>query len=137
MFAKVIFKSEGFSLIEIILALFVLAIGILGYISLFGSSIRGTTFSRQYTQAVIIAQRQLDRLINSSYESVDLSPGIHGPTTYLENGFSTNCTYIISDSNTSTTSNTTIIYKKIQLDVAWNEDNEPYQLTFFARKKRE
>ncbi len=130
-------KSDGFSLLEIVLALFVLAIGILGYMSLFGGSVRGAKFSRQYTKAVTLAESELDRIFNASYDSPVLSTGTHGPTVYTDNGFSANTTYVVTSGVSTTTSNSTIIYKRINFTVAWTEGSEPYSLSFLALKRRE
>ncbi len=137
MFKRVLNNTDGFSLIEIVLALFVLAIGILGYMSLFGGSVRGTKFSGDYTSAVTLAQSQLDKLFNASFDSPILSMGFHGPINHSENGFSANSTYRVISGNSSTTSNATLFYKRIKLDVVWAEGGESNTLTFRVIKKRD
>lgn len=48
-------KQRGFSLVETLVALFVLAIGILGLYALHATSIRGGSSAHQRSQAVLIA----------------------------------------------------------------------------------
>ncbi len=55
-------KQFGFSLVETLVALFVLAIGILGLSALHATSMRGGSSSHHRSQAVLIAYDVMDRL---------------------------------------------------------------------------
>ena len=55
-------KQSGFSLVETLVALFVLAIGILGLSALHATSMRGGSSSHHRSQAVLIAYDLMDRL---------------------------------------------------------------------------
>ena len=55
-------KQSGFSLVETLVALFVLAIGILGLSALHATSMRGGSSSHHRSQAVLIAYDVMDRL---------------------------------------------------------------------------
>ena len=59
---KRITKSHGFSLIEVMIALLVLAVGILGISKLQGTLIRNTSDANQRTVAVSVAQQKIDDL---------------------------------------------------------------------------
>ncbi|NQZ52871.1 MAG: prepilin-type N-terminal cleavage/methylation domain-containing protein [Piscirickettsiaceae bacterium] len=66
-------KSKGFSLIEVMIALVVLAIGILGISKLQGTLIRNSSDAHQRTVAVSIAQQKIDDLRSYSKLNSDLS----------------------------------------------------------------
>lgn len=55
-------NREGFSLLEILIGLVILAIGILAIAGMQMTSIRGTSFSNRLSQASIIAQEGLETL---------------------------------------------------------------------------
>jgi type IV pilus assembly protein PilV len=57
-----IFKEKGFSLIEVLIGLIILAIGILAVAGMQITSIVGTSFSNNLTQASVIAQDRLEFL---------------------------------------------------------------------------
>jgi type IV pilus assembly protein PilV len=57
-----IFKEKGFSLIEVLIGLIILAIGILAVAGMQITSIVGTSFSNNLTQASVIAQDRLESL---------------------------------------------------------------------------
>jgi type IV pilus assembly protein PilV len=69
------FRQSGFSMVETLVALFVLAIGILGLSALHATSMRGGSSSHHRSQAVLIAYDAMDRLrsnrgaaLNGSYD---------------------------------------------------------------------
>ena len=55
-------KQTGFSMVETLVALFVLAVGILGLSSLHATSMRGGSSSYYRSQAVMIAYDAMDRM---------------------------------------------------------------------------
>jgi len=55
-------KEKGFTLIEVMISLIILAIGILGVASMQIASIRSTSFSSSLTQASIVAQDSIESL---------------------------------------------------------------------------
>lgn len=55
-------KQLGFSMVEMLLAAFILAIGILGLLSLQTMSLKAATSGRGLTTAVLIAERVLDEI---------------------------------------------------------------------------
>ena len=69
---SMIFKKEGFSLIEVLIALIFLAIGILAIASLQITSVRGNFFSNNLMQATYVAQDRLEFLKNRPYDSAEL-----------------------------------------------------------------
>lgn len=57
-----VFKEKGFSLIEVLIGLIILAIGILAVAGMQITSIVGTSFSSNLTQASVLAQDRLEFL---------------------------------------------------------------------------
>ena len=55
-----VFEEKGFTLIEVLIGLIILAIGILAVAGMQITSIRGTAFSNSLTQASVIAQDRLE-----------------------------------------------------------------------------
>jgi general secretion pathway protein I len=58
--------NAGFTLLEVMVALVVLALGIAAVLELFGGGLRLTTKSSRRTQAVVYAQNVIDRLLAQS-----------------------------------------------------------------------
>jgi len=69
---SMVYKREGFSLIEVLIALIFLAIGILAIASLQITSVRGNFFSNNLMQATYVAQDRLEFLKNRPYDSAEL-----------------------------------------------------------------
>jgi type IV pilus assembly protein PilV len=67
-----VYKREGFSLIEVLIALVFLAIGLLAVASLQVTSVRGNFFSNNLMQATYVAQDRLESLGNRRYRSDEL-----------------------------------------------------------------
>jgi len=57
-------SREGFTLLEVMIALSILAVGLLGVIGMFSTSSGGNAQGRNMTQASVLAQSELDRLTN-------------------------------------------------------------------------
>ncbi len=58
------FGKQGFTLTEVLIGLIILAIGILAIAGMQITSIRGTSFSNNLSQASVIAQERLEELKN-------------------------------------------------------------------------
>ena len=70
-------NKKGFSLIEVLVGLVLLAIGLLAIAGMQITSVRGNFFSSNMTQASILAQDRLEGLKNLPYAHADLSIGNH------------------------------------------------------------
>ena len=78
---KVLRKPKGFTLIEVVTGLIILAIGLLGIASMQITSIKGGHFSNNMTKAIFLAQDKLEYLKNLSYSDSNLSNGQHNEGT--------------------------------------------------------
>jgi prepilin-type N-terminal cleavage/methylation domain-containing protein len=75
-------KSDGFSLIEVMVALGILAFGLLATSSLMYTAVRSSSLARSQSTAGIAAQNKLEMLAETyrrNPSDQDLSPGSHGP----------------------------------------------------------
>jgi type IV pilus assembly protein PilV len=70
-------KSHGFTLVEVLVALTILIIGILGTLMLEVSSMKGNTSSRNMQAAIVLAEDFLEQTRNTSYTSIILNNGNH------------------------------------------------------------
>ncbi len=70
-------NKKGFSLIEVLVGLVLLAIGLLAIAGMQITSVRGNFFSSNITQASILAQDRLETLRNLAYADAALTTGNH------------------------------------------------------------
>ena len=70
-------NKKGFTLIEVLVGLVLLAIGLLAIAGMQITSVRGNFFSSNMTQASILAQDHLETLRNLPYAHADLNVGNH------------------------------------------------------------
>lgn len=77
-----LFKIDGFSLIEVMIALGILAFGMLAGSSLIYTAVRSNSLARSQSTAGIAAQNKLEMLAEAyrrNPSDKDLTPGAHGP----------------------------------------------------------
>ncbi len=120
MIVRVQRASKGFSLIELLIGLVLLAIGLLAIGSLQITSLRGTTFSHHLIQATYLAQDRLEFLKSLPFDDSGLNAG-----QYPEKG--------LSAAGIPFTRNVTVTQegalKKIDCTVTWN-DGRDHSVTF-------
>jgi len=69
-------NSDGFTLIEVMIALVVLGVGILAVVGLFISSIKGNDMGRKVTEVTSLGQSRLDELMTAvSYDNLPTEEG--------------------------------------------------------------
>lgn len=107
---KAIRETRGFTVIEVMVGLVILAIGLLGIAALQVTSTRSSYFSSNLTQATILAQDKLEYLRNVSYRNSDLSSGQHNEGTISSTVFSRQYT-VVEDAGNSV--------KMITVTVQW------------------
>ena len=120
-----IFRKEGFSLVEFLIGTIFLAIGLLAIASLQVTSVRGNFFSSNLTQATYVAQDRLEFLKNLALNDPSLGTGDHPDgTTTINTGLTFNRSYTVEsvpDPNGS--------YLRINYSVQWN-DGVAHNLSF-------
>lgn len=70
-------NEKGFTIIEVLIGLIILAFGLLAIAGMQVTSIKGNFFSRNMTEASILAQDRLEVLKNLDWSHSDLSFGTH------------------------------------------------------------
>ena len=84
---KTLKNTKGFSLIELLIAMSVLAVGMLAAASMQYSTVRNNTQGNVSTQASMLAKAQLEMLKNQNIGSAVLAPGdYNAPSPIDENG---------------------------------------------------
>jgi type IV pilus assembly protein PilV len=79
--------NRGFSIIELLIAMSIMALGMLAAASMQYSAIRNNTKGNIYTQANMLAKARLEALKNQALDSDDLLPGTYSdPAGIDENG---------------------------------------------------
>ncbi len=68
-------NQKGFTLIEVLIALVILAVGLLGVTAMQITAIRGNHFSDNLTRATVLAQNKLEELKHLPYYDSKLSSG--------------------------------------------------------------
>jgi prepilin-type N-terminal cleavage/methylation domain-containing protein len=68
---------EGFTLIELMISLVVLAFGILGFLFLQGRAVQGRVFAREMSRATFVAQSNMEELLSMDFDYTLLSSGTH------------------------------------------------------------
>jgi prepilin-type N-terminal cleavage/methylation domain-containing protein len=72
-------REDGFTLVEVMIAVAIFSIGILATWALQNGSTRGNTKSRHLTAAAMSASDRLERLVHLPYTHADLTAGGHTP----------------------------------------------------------
>ena len=117
---SMVFRKEGFSLIEVLICVVFLAIGLLAIASLQVTSVRGNFFSNNLMQATYVAQDRLEFLKNLPMDDPSLGIGSHNDVPLIISDLTFNRSYLVeSDPNG----------KKINYSVRWN-DGTDHKISF-------
>ncbi len=71
--------QSGFTLVEVMVALGILAFGILAVASMQTASLGGTRTAHSVTEATTVAMDKVEDLMMLAYTDADLANGTHGP----------------------------------------------------------
>jgi type IV pilus modification protein PilV len=75
--SKIKHNEQGFTLLEIIIAISILSIGLLALASLQLASIRGNAFASGVTEGTTLAADRIEKLLALPYNHADLFAGSH------------------------------------------------------------
>jgi len=101
-------RDAGFTLIEMVFAVTILAVGVLAVASMQAASLRGTHHAYNVTEGTTWAQEKLEGLMTRSYSHSDMGAGTHTET----QGDYTVTWVVTEDSPVDNT-------KTIDVDVSW------------------
>ncbi len=77
-----LYNNKGFTLIEIMISIAIIAIGIFAVMSLIITVMKGNTLSKRVTTATTIAQGKMEDFKSMDYDSVVDDPGTDTATDY-------------------------------------------------------
>jgi len=106
----------GFTLIEMLVAILILTIGLLGTAGLTTQIVHGNFFSKNITSATVIAQTQLEAVQNKGYAGATTTTFPSAATVSM-GGVSFSRTTTIADNSPASN------MKTIAVTVTWNESN--------------
>ena len=89
-------KENGFTLLEVLVAITIFAVGLLGLAALQNSAIKMNSTSNKLTNLSTVAMDQIERLSALPYADAALNAGTHGPTAFPTNA-NYSITYIVND----------------------------------------
>jgi type IV pilus assembly protein PilV len=112
-------KPGGFTLIELVVAILVFAIGIVGILKMHQASVQSNNFSMQLTQAMNIAEDKIDYLRGLGVNNTSMAVGTHNFLTVTSMGV----LYTVSSGVTQVGSG-----KNVVLTITWNEKTIPHNL---------
>jgi type IV pilus assembly protein PilV len=108
-------NRKGFTLIEVLVGLVILAVGLLAIAGMLVTSVKGNYFSNQLTQASYIAQDRLEFLKNLPIDNGALNAGTHPEVSVTVSGqvFSRSYTVAVNGG-----------LKTITYTVTWNDGRD-------------
>lgn len=112
---KVISNQRGFTLLELLIALVILAIGLLGLAGLHVSAMHGNVSGFKISTASAVAQQRIEELKALDPSDAALSAGDHVDGSVTVQGVTYNRSYAIQDNMPITGTST------ITLTVTWTE----------------
>jgi type IV pilus assembly protein PilV len=121
-------EQNGFTLLEIIIAIFIFSIGLLAVASMQMTAIKGNYFSGTLTEASNWATDQMERLMSLPYADDDLAAGDHSDDLRQEGIYGITWNVLEDD----TTNNT----KTINITVAWTDRGSQRTLILRGIKAR-
>ncbi len=71
--------KKGFTIVELLVSITILAIGLLSLGIIFPAGIRSTLLTQQNTQAIEYCQQEIEYLRTLSWNDAALDAGVHGP----------------------------------------------------------
>jgi len=122
--------QSGFTLIEVLIAVSILTVGLLGVATMQISGIRGNSFSDSTTVSLTLAEEKMEDLLGKIFSHADLTNGNHDEGNIDAAGNAGSIyhrTWSVAN-NTPIANNKTIV-----ITVAWDSDQHSVSLTSIKR----
>jgi type IV pilus assembly protein PilV len=116
---RMVEQKSGFTLIEVLVAMTLLSIGLLGVASLTMGVIKGNSYSKNVTTATIVAQQQIEQAQRIGYTSANT---LAGNATVSMGGTSFTRATTVTDSSPAAN------MKAVSVVVSWNPGNNSVSL---------
>ena len=120
-------NKRGFTLIEVLIGLVILAIGLLGVAGMQASSVKGNFFSNNLTEATYIAKDRLEFLKNLPFDNGPLNPGNYVEPSTTIAGIVFTRTYAVTQDGNG--------LKTITYNVNWS-DRVAHRVTFTTARSQ-
>jgi type IV pilus assembly protein PilV len=109
-------KPGGFTLIELVVAILVFAIGIVGILKMHQASVQSNNFSMQLTEAMNISQDKFDYLRGLGVNNTSMSVSAHNPVIVTSMGVPYTVSWTVTPTPTSSSPG-----RMVELKIGWNE----------------
>ena len=106
-----LYYEKGFTLLEVLVAITILSIGLLGVASLTTGIIKGNLYSKNVTSATVVAQQKIEEIQRVGYDNAN---SLAGTATLSMGGY--NFTRVTTISDATPAAN----MKTARVTVAWN-----------------
>jgi len=120
-------RARGLTLIEVMVALLVTTVALLGALATVGVTVRGANFSRNTTEASVLAQAKLESLVSLPQGTSGGTLPSNSTETGLDANGNTTTTGIYTRTTTWTAPTTT--QRKVSVDVSWPDTIYPLDTT--------
>ncbi len=122
-------NRQGFTLIELCLAILVFSLGILGVAKMQTYAVQGTAFSMQLTNAINVAEDQIEQLsgqmlrdeLGQANVPANLAIGNQAGAATVAQGVTYTPTWVVSQYGNG-------LSRRVDLTVSWMEKSQPHAL---------
>ncbi|MCA1795020.1 MAG: prepilin-type N-terminal cleavage/methylation domain-containing protein [Desulfobacteraceae bacterium] len=118
------YDTDGFTILEILIAMSIFAIGILGVAKMQLTAVNDNTGTRKYTEASAWGISQIERIMATSYDDASLEDGESGSDTDPQEIYTINWSVTESDPVPDV--------KKIEILVSWG--NQKFEAVYYKAK---
>jgi len=115
-------ENGGFTLLEVLVASTILAIGVMGFMALQSTSIASRSFAKEMSRNTVAGAGMLDEILLSDFSSADLVAGDHTATRTI-GGQPITFNWKVYDRCPSE------FTKLVLITLQWNEKGKPRSLT--------
>jgi len=123
-------RKNGFTLIELVMAILVFSFGILGIAKLQMMAVQGNAFSMQLTEGICVAQNTIERLMDLSQTSTSLGgeadlsaqPYQHAGPEQVQRNMVFDTQWLVSQVGTTG-------LRQVDVQVSWVDKDTPHAIT--------
>ena len=107
------YGGQGFTLLEVLIAMFILVVALLSLVSVAATVIKGNTSSKEMTTATTLAKDKLEATMNLSYANVVAGTESFDATGQAAGAFFTRALVVLNDTPAAN-------MKTVTVTVSWN-----------------